>query len=277
MRTPVVQSLHFYPIKACRGIDVPRAEVLPAGLAHDRTFTVIGDDGVCLTQRTHRVLATVDVAVLDGGRRLTLETPAVGRLELPVQFDGKRLPLTVFRHTGDGVDQGDGPAEWFGALLGLSCRLVRVPPDHRRVASGELVGTAGFADGQAVTVASTASLDDLNGRIVERDGEPVPMSRFRPNIVVDGWPEPFTEDRVRRMAIGGARFGYAKRDTRCSATLVDQQSGVRAGPEPIRTLAGYRRDPEERRVSFAMKCNVIHGGGIAVGDEVDVSAWGPGL
>ena len=208
---------------------------------------------------------------------LTLSTPELGQLDVEVQFDGKRLPLTVFRHTGDGVDQGDAAAGWFSSLLGLSARLARVPPDHRREASGETPGTAGFADGQAVTVASTASLDNLNDRIVARGGDPVPMSRFRPNIEVDGWSEPFTEDRVRRLVVGTADLAYAKRDTRCSVTLVDQETGARTGSEPIRTLATYRRDPLEGKVAFAMKCNVVRGGRVAVGDALDVQAWGPGL
>lgn len=115
MGSPVVHALSYYPIKACGGVTVDRAEVLPIGLEHDRTFTVIGDDGVCRTQREHRALAAVRVAVLDDGQRLAVEAPAAGqpdRLELEVQLDGKRLPLTVFRHTGDGVDQGDDVAEW---------------------------------------------------------------------------------------------------------------------------------------------------------------------
>jgi len=277
MGTPVVDSLHYYPIKACGGVTVDRTEVLPTGLEHDRTFTVIGDDGVCRTQREHRVLAAVRVAVLDGGERLELRAPSLEPLELSVQFDGKRMPLTVFRHSGDGVDQGDDVAEWFSTLLGEPCRLARIPPDHQRVAGGETPGTTGFADGQAITVASLSSLDDLNDRILERGGEPVPVSRFRPNIVVAGWPEPYTEDRVRRMRIGGAQFGYAKRDIRCVVTLVDQDTGGRGGPEPIRTLATYRRDPDDGGVSFAMKANVVAGGSIAVRDAVGVQGWGPGL
>lgn len=280
MGNPVVHALSYYPIKACGGVTVDRADVQPTGLEHDRTFTVIGDDGVCRTQREYRALAAVRVSVLDDGQRLAVEAPAAGqpeRLELDVQFDGKRLPLTVFRHTGDGVDQGDDVAEWFSTLLGEPVRLVRVPPDHQRVATGETPGTTAFADGQSITMTSLSSLDDLNDRILERGGEPVPVSRFRPNIVVSGWPEPFTEDRVRELHIGGAQFGFAKRDIRCSVTLVDQNTGGRGGPEPIRTLSTYRRDPDDGGVSFAAKFNVTQSGTIAVGDQVDVRSCGPGL
>lgn len=274
MPNPVVHSLHYYPIKACGGITVDRASVGPTGLEHDRVFTVVDDDGVCLTQREHPVLAAVRVAVLDGG--LGLRAP-IGQLDFDVQYDGKRLPVTVFRHHGDAVDQGDAAADWFSTLLRVSARLVRIPPDHHRPASGETPGLAAFPDGHAITVASVSSLDDLNDRILEGGREPVPMSRFRPNIVVSGWPEPFTEDRVRRMTAGSTSFGFAKRDIRCSVTLVDQDTGGKAGPEPIRTLSAYRRDPDDGGVSFGMKAAVTVAGDIAAGDPVDVHAWGPGL
>ena len=84
---------------------------------------------------------------------------------------------------------------------------------------------------------SLSSLDGLNERILERGGEPLPMDRFRPNVVVSGWPEPHTEDRVRRAVIGDVELAYAKDCVRCSVTMVDQETGLRAGPEPIRSLA----------------------------------------
>lgn len=275
MPLPVVHSLHYYPVKSCRGVSVPASDVLATGLRHDRSFAVVDEFGRCITQREYPALAAVTVDLRDDV--LTVRASSQGQLSIPVQLDGKRHPVTVFTFSGDGVDQGDDAAMWFGDYLRRPCRLVRVAPDHHRVASGETPGTTGFADGPALTVASLASLADLNERIVMRGGEPVPMDRFRPNIVVDGWTEPFIEDRARRMIVGTAEIGFAKRDTRCSITLVDQATGVRRGSEPIRTLATYRRDPEKGRVAFAVKCNVVRPGRLAVGDPVDVTAWGPGL
>ncbi|MPY79916.1 MAG: MOSC domain-containing protein [Actinophytocola sp.] len=265
-----VRSLHYYPIKACGAVAAEHAHVTDAGLAHDRVFTVVDADGACLTQRKHRTLAAVRVAVT--GEQLTVRHPAAGTLTLPVRREGTRIPVTVFKHNGHGIDQGDDAAEWFATVLGVPCRLARVPRDHRRETGGLHRGTAGFADGHAVTVASLASLDELSARILERGGEPVPMDRFRVNIVLDGWSRPHTEDNVRTMSIGTARFGFAKRDIRCQVTTIDQDSGQKPGPEPLRMLASYRRDADGG-VAFAMKAAVTRPGEITVGDAVDVHEW----
>jgi hypothetical protein len=140
-------------------------------------------------------------------------------------------------------------------------------------AGGLTPGTSGFADSTAVLMASESSLDLLNGRILERGAEPVPMRRFRPNIVVSGWAEPHTEDLVRSVRLGTAELGYAKVCIRCAVTTVDQETGDRRGPEPLRTLAGYRR-ADEGGVSFGAKFAVTRPGVLAVGDELEVTAWG---
>ncbi|CAL9336000.1 hypothetical protein SUDANB176_00166 [Streptomyces sp. enrichment culture] len=99
------------------------------------------------------------------------------------------------------------------------------------------------------------------------------MARFRPNIVIDGWDEPRREDRIRRMSLGNADLGYAKLAIRCAVTMVDQHSGTRTGPEPLRTLAAYRR-AAEGDVAFGSKFSVLRPGKLAVGDDVTVTEWG---
>jgi uncharacterized protein YcbX len=267
-----IARLVCYPVKGCAGTAVPAAEVTPAGLAHDRTFMAIAPDGRFRSQRRHPVLATVRPRMLDGGARLALSAPGVEDLELVVDRDGPRHEVSVFAWDGAGTDQGDEAADWFSTVLGEPSRLVGVPPEHRRVSTGRTPGTAGFADGHAVLIAGRSSLDLLNERIAAAGGEAVPMDRFRPNIVVGGWPEPHTEDAVRTMTAGGAEFGFAKVCVRCTVPMVDQEAGTRAGFEPIRTLAGYRRT-EEGGVTFGMKAAVTRSGPLAVGDEVVVTRW----
>jgi uncharacterized protein YcbX len=170
-----------------------------------------------------------------------------------------------------GVDQGREAAEWLSEALGAPSRLVRVPDDHDRHVGGLTPGTSAFADSTAVLMASLASLDLLGERILARGAEPVPMNRFRPNIVVSGWADPHTEDRVRALRLGTAELGFAKVCVRCVATTVDQARGVKAGPEPLRTLADYRR--AQGGVAFGAKFAVTRPGTLAVGDEVEVLAW----
>ncbi|WP_410630320.1 MOSC domain-containing protein [Amycolatopsis sp. cmx-4-83] len=265
-----IARLTYYPVKGCAGTSVPAAEVGPAGLAHDRVFQVVAPDGDFRSQRRYPALAAVRPRVLDG--TLTLSAPGRDDLTIDVRRDGPRHPGSTFSWHGEGVHQGEAAAEWFSDLLGLPSVLIRVAPDHERVTGGEHPGTAAFADGHALLVASESSLDALNARILERGGEPVPMDRFRPNVVISGWPEAHTEDEVREMRAGTAEFGYAKQCVRCTVPMVDQETGEKAGPEPIRTLASYRRHPDGG-VVFGMKAAVLRPGQVAVGDEVIVHSW----
>ncbi|WP_146060263.1 MOSC domain-containing protein [Amycolatopsis sp. CA-128772] len=262
--------LTYYPVKGCAGTSVPAAEVTPAGLAHDRVFQVVAPDGEFRSQRRHPGLAAVRPRVHGG--RLTLSAPGREDLVLDSRRDGPRHPASTFSWHGEGVHQGTEAAGWFSDLLGLPSVLVGVAPDHERVTGGETPGTAAFADGHALLVVSESSLDNLNARILERGGEPVPMDRFRPNIVVAGWPDPHTEDEVRELTAGTAKFGYARQCVRCTVPMVDQETGEKAGPEPIRTLATYRRHPDGG-VTFGMKAAVLRPGQVAVGDEVIVHSW----
>ncbi len=265
-----IARLTYYPVKGCAGTDVPVAEVGPAGLAHDRVFQVVAPDGDFRSQRRYPVLAAVRPRVI--GDRLALSAPGRDDLEIDIRRDGPRHPGSTFSWHGEGIHQGDAAAEWFSDLLGLPSVLIGVAPDHERVTGGETPGTAAFADGHALLVASESSLDGLNARILEHGGEPVPMDRFRPNVVVSGWLEPHTEDEVRAMTAGTVEFGYAKQCVRCTVPMVDQETGRKAGPEPIRTLAGYRRHPDGG-VTFGMKAAVVRPGQLAVGDEVIVHSW----
>ncbi|MFD7067965.1 MOSC domain-containing protein [Streptomyces sp. NPDC059913] len=271
-----VRELVYYPVKGCAGTVVDSAPVLGTGLEHDRTFMVVdATDGAFRSQRTHPAMAAVRVEVLDGGTALALSAEGAGALRLEVDRDGPRREVSMFdRPLGTAVDQGDAVAEWFSDALGASSRLVRVPPGFDRDGWGDTPGKVNFADAHAVLVASTASLDHLNDRIVARgDAEPVPMNRFRPNIVLTGDDTPHFEDRVRRMTIGDVELAHSVRAMRCAVPMVDQSTGHRAGPEPIRTLSTYRREPEYRnKVSFGAKNAVVCEGTIRVGDAVEVVA-----
>ncbi|MGW2176545.1 MOSC domain-containing protein [Streptomyces sp. NPDC001732] len=275
--TITVHRLAHYPVKGCAGTAVDSAQVLGTGLVHDRTFMVVdAADGAFRSQRTHPAMAAVRVEVLDGGAGLSLAAEGVEPLRLDVAPDGPRREVSMFgRPLGAAVDQGDAVAEWFSDALGAKSRLVRVAPGFDRDGWGETPGKVNFADAHAVLVASTASLDGLNARITARgDATPVPMDRFRPNIVLTGDDEPHFEDRVRRMLLGTVELAHSVRATRCAVPMVDQATGHRAGPEPIRTLSTYRREPEYgNKVSFGAKNAVVCEGVVSVGDTVEVTEW----
>jgi uncharacterized protein YcbX len=269
-----VVGLHTYPVKGCAGTELPATPLTPAGLAHDRSFMVVDDRGAFRSQRRDPRLAVVHPEVLDDGRALLLRAPGADPLRITVDLDGPRRPVELFGRPWRGIDQGDAVARWFTALLGAPSRLVRVPPEHDRVTGGETPGTCGFADSGALLVTSRASLDELGRRIRARGAPPVGMERFRPNIVLDGWVEPHLEDRARDVRIGadGVALAFAKLAVRCAVTMVDQRTGERAGPEPLQTLADYRR-VTDAGVAFGAKYSVRRTGRLGVGDEVHVDRW----
>ncbi|RKS08564.1 hypothetical protein DFP74_4274 [Nocardiopsis sp. Huas11] len=288
-----VVELICYPVKGCAGTSMSDALLTPAGLAYDRSFMVISEDGVYRTQRRHPRLALIQPTVSADGTRLTLDAAdsadapgRYGTVGVDVTTSLPRRDVDLFGATFQGIDQGDDVAVWLSEFLGTPSRLVRVPPEHDRVTDGLTSGRSGYADSSAVHLLSRASLALLNRRIAERGAPPLPVNRFRPNIVVDSRPGagheggdgdwaamPNAEDRARRLTIGEAELGYAKLAVRCAVTLVEQEAGTRQGPEPLRTLASYRR-AASGGVVFGAKFSVLRPGKLSVGDEVAVQEWG---
>lgn len=266
-----VSALRYYPVKGCAGVSVPEFEITPTGPAHDRTFMFVrAEDGLFRSQRSTPRLAVISPSLVHDGAKLTLDAPGMPELTVGVTRDGPRRVVDVHgKWQGDGVDQGEDAAAWASELIGEPLRLVRVPPDHERMLD-EWHGRITFTDSTPLHLTSLSSLDDLNARILERGAAPVPMERFRPNIVVSGLAGPFAEDAVRSYAVGAARLRWVKPDVRCAVTMVDQDAGASAGPEPLRTLATFRREPDGG-VSFGVKLRVETPGRVAVGDEVAVS------
>ncbi len=270
-----VSQINIYPIKSCGGIALDAAQIDARGFVNDRRWLLVDSANHCLTQRELPRMALIAVAIEDGCLRLT--APGVSALELPVDQPGARVAVSVWKDGGIGaVDQGDGVAAWFRALLGRECRLVRFaddavrpvnpkyaphPTDSSAAPEGRQVG---FADGFPFLIISEASLADLNARL----DNPLPMNRFRPNIVVAD-TEPYAEDGWRAIRVGGEEIDVVKPCGRCMVTTTDQATAARA-KEPLRTLASYRRDTGGGPL-FGM--NAIHrtsGGTIHVGDSVEV-------
>ncbi|MER7244251.1 MOSC N-terminal beta barrel domain-containing protein [Kribbella sp. NPDC000426] len=275
MSVAKVAALAYYPVKGLAGIPVESAEVGPTGLLNDRLFMLVEPDGSFLSQRKLPAMATLHAET--AGDRLRLSAADAPDLELAIRYDGKRRDVSLFgKWFGQGVVQDAAADEWFSARLGTPAALVRVTPEHERPGWGAHRGLTGYGDAHALMITSLSSLDGLNARIVERGGEAIPMNRFRPNLVVSGWSEPHTEDKVLRMTAGAVEIGYSARGIRCAVPTVDQATGAKSGPEPTRTLATYRREPAYGGgVSFGVKAAVLAGGTIRVGDEITVRDWIP--
>jgi len=267
-------ALNIHPVKSLRGLAVPSAGVDPLGAVGDRRFLVTDPAGSFLTQRSVPRMALVGAFLDDSW--LTLRADGFGEIRVRRAPDPDAPELAVRVWSSEGLraeDCGEKAAAWLGAVLAGPCRLARIGPafsrpvNPARARPGDLVG---FADGYPFLAVSEASLLDLNRRIEASGASPVPMNRFRPNLVLGGC-EPYAEDGWSRIRIGGIVLRAAGPCTRCVITATDQATGAR-GAEPLRTLARYRRNLEEPSlVNFGQ--NLVHevkSGRLSVGDPVEV-------
>ncbi|MFO1410878.1 MAG: MOSC domain-containing protein, partial [Steroidobacteraceae bacterium] len=171
----------------------------------------------------------------------------------------------------DGIDAGDAAADWASRAIGTDCRVLRFDPRRARLSpaqwTGDIAAPNQFSDGFPLLVVNRASLEELNGRL----GVPLPMNRFRPNLVLDGLA-PWDEDRIGELAIGEVRLRLVKPCTRCSITTIDQQDGTPTGQEPLQTLRSYRFDAALRGILFGVNAIIVAGVGatLAAGAEVTV-------
>ena len=216
-----------------------------------------------LTQRSHARMALLRTAL--AGERLRVAAPDMPPLELPLDEPdpGARHELIpVWDKDRYALSCGSVAAAWASDFMDEACRIVQTlsPTAESRMGPRGTV-RAGFADGFPALVISTSSLEDLNARL----DQPLPMNRFRPNIVVQGVP-PFAEDGWERVRIGALDAVARKKCIRCAITTIDQETGKR-GVEPLRTLATYRRVPEGE-VAFGMNMGFDNAGVLHVGDAL---------
>jgi uncharacterized protein YcbX len=257
-------ELIVYPIKSAKGVSLPSARVLERGLEYDRRWMVVDDRNKFLTQRTHPRMALMEVLLRPD--HLTLTAPGTEELTIPFELKNpEHVQVQVWDDSVEAESVGADAGRWMSRFLGAPCKLVHMPDRsvrHVNPKYTESPSPVSFADAFPFLLISEASLGDLNARL-ER---PVPMNRFRPNLVARGC-KPFDEDEWREFRIGSITFTVAKPCSRCAVPTVDQSTGVR-GKEPIRTLATYRS--REGKVLFGQ--NLVHKGTgtLTVGDPVQV-------
>ncbi|MAQ14030.1 MAG: MOSC domain-containing protein [Sandaracinus sp.] len=250
-----IESLTIHPIKSCAPLNVDEVSIDARGLVDDRRWMVVDEHGDFVTQREAPTMARVLVRPAGTGWRVSAgETTCV--VEAP---DAEaRLDVTVWGDRVRARVHAEG-SRFFSDALGRAVRLVHFGPEAERAAGSRAPGAkVGFADGYPVLVTTTASLADLNGRLAQ----PVPMSRFRPNVVVAG-AAPFAEDDWDRFRFGEIAARMVKRCERCSIVTVDD--GVKT-KEPLATLSTYRRSGGAG-VFFGVNV-VAEPGRLRVGDPV---------
>lgn len=267
-----LSSIFVYPVKSCRRVEADTATVEPWGLAGDRRWLVTDPDGMLRTQRKLPRMALIRTAYGPDGR-LLLSAPGQPDLAVAPPRRSEGAPsaeVAVWRFRGPAAWAGDEADAWLSRTLDVPSRLAHmddtsvraVNPDH-----GRTDDRVSFADGYPLLLATTGSLEALNASIADMGGEGVPMTRFRPNVVIEG-TEPWAEDNWKRVRIGDQQFRVVKPCDRCIMTTVDPERGVLAGQQPLRALRKHRR--REKLVLFGMNLIPDTVGPLTVGDRFTV-------
>jgi len=269
MESPRLTALIRYPLKSGRGEAMTQALLGPRGLEHDRRWMVVDEHGQFLTARTHPALLGVQV---DAGLNGALTLVADGQSSCVVAAphpDTDPMPVVVWGTQTQGLPLGRVADEWITARVGVRCRVVFMPdavtravdPGHSQ--PGDIVS---FADGFPLLLTHESTLDLVNDRL----DPPVPMSCFRPNLVVAGF-EPFAELQWSRIRVGAVELENGGPCVRCQLTTRDPMTGARrTDGEPLRTLA--HRHKLDDKVVFGINLIPRSLGPISVGDPVDILA-----
>ena len=270
--TATLSAIHVFPLKSAAPLPLQQAIVEPRGLHGDRRWMVVDAEGKFVTgrelSRLTLVRATPDVDAL------LLHAPGMPdlRVEAP-RTDAVRIDTAVWGAHVTPLLADAAAHAWLSTFIGVALRLVHMDDACTRRVKAKYDGRYGrdddvvsLADAFPLLLVSQAALDQLNGKLAQ----PVPMLRFRPNLVVAG-TTPHAEDGWQRVRIGAIEFEVVKACVRCVFTTVDFERGERdPSGEPLRTLVTYRRTPDG--VTFGQNLIPRGTGTLRVGDAVEVLA-----
>jgi uncharacterized protein len=261
-----LSEINIYPIKSLKGISLDSAKVEARGLEFDRRWMLVDKQNQFLTQREIPAMSLIKIAI--DGENLTASLDD-RKLKVPFIPDGDSATVKIWSSKVKGQFYDEATDAWFSEALSHECRLVLMPESTKRKVSPfyavrKFKDTVSFADGYPFLLIGEGSLADLNSRL----DTPVPMNRFRPNLVVSG-SEAFAEDSWKKIRVGETVFHLVKPCARCVITTVDQSTGEKNGKEPLKTLATYRT--REGKVMFGQNLIAENPGGvIRIGDEIEI-------
>ena len=259
--TRVLSEIWIYPVKSLGGVRVPSAAVSEKGLQYDRRWMLIDEEGKFLTQRALPRMALFKVR--REGARFVVSWGS-DELELPTA-GGPAADARIWNDTIVVTEADKQYHRWFSDRLGMACRLVAFPEENPRLidaAYRRANENVSLADGYPLLIIGQSSLDDLNGRLET----PVPMNRFRPNLVFTGGT-PYEEDGWKDFRVGDNAFVGVKPCARCVLTTVNQETGT-TGREPLLTLSRYRKQNE--KIYFGKNVIPVDRKQIHEGDEIQV-------
>lgn len=261
-----ISHLYVYPVKSLGGIELNSARLTDRGIEHDRRWMLVDEDNRFLTQREFPQMALLrtaihanELTVYEKGNEL--DTISVNLY----QPSGSLISVQIWDDVCEAIQLSDEVNQWFTEKLKRMCKLVYMPDVSKRKVDTDYAlnhEITSFSDAFPVLMIGQASLDDLNSRLET----PVPMNRFRPNIVFTGGTA-FEEDTMKHFQINGIDLYAVKPCARCVVTTTDQETGITA-KEPLKTLSTYRTG--NNKVYFGQNILYRNEGMIKVGDELKV-------
>ena len=262
-----ISQLFIYPVKSLGGIEVTEAQLTDRGLQYDRRWMLVDNNNQFLTQREHPVMCLLQTAI-EGDKLIVYyknnpeDKVHVLLQPLPTK---KTVQVQVWDDECAAWFVSDEADEWCSNKLSMPCRLVYMPENEKRkvdarYATGEDITS--FSDGYPLLMIGQASLDDLNSRLLE----PLPMDRFRPNIVFTGG-QPYDEDAMSHVRVNEIDLYGVKLSARCTITAINQTNGIKA-KEPLLTLAGYRM--KNNKIYFGQNVLLQQTGYLKTGDAIEV-------
>jgi uncharacterized protein len=279
-----VTALNYYPIKSCAATIVEEMAFTERGPQFDREWMLVNEHGKFITQRNRPEMALIQPTVDPTGRGiLTVDAPDMETLQVLPDEAGHEQPVEFWKKAGTGVTQGEKASEWFSTFLGRKVELLRVKEPRPVKPECRIDGAAqaiGFADGFPMLLASEGSLNKLNHHL----DNPIPMNRFRPNIVVGTKTpnklRPYDEDYWRELAIGDLTAFVVRACERCPIPETNQLTGERLAPKGEVTAAledtRHGVDPVSNTAGNFFGQNLVHvfepGVTIKLGDTVRVES-----
>lgn len=240
-----IAALWRYPIKGAAGLSERELSLHDRGLAYDRRWMVVDEQGLFCSQRDLPELGRIQLAIEEQALLIDQE------LRVPLQAQGGELRrVKVWKDEVQAERVSEQADAWFSARLGKKVSLVRMNTQSlRQTPEGSSVS---FADGYPILVCNSSSLQDLRERIGE---QLLQMRAFRPNIVVEGAP-PWAEDQWSRLRIGEVELEMVSPCMRCKVTTLDPDNphSVHPNKEPLRTLASFRKS--KKGVSFGVNAQL---------------------
>ncbi|MEM9895012.1 MAG: MOSC N-terminal beta barrel domain-containing protein [Bacteroidota bacterium] len=261
-----VSELFIYPVKSLLGIAVDQAEVRERGFVGDRRWMIVDKRNVALTQRTHPILSQISVDLDNDGIHLSYNGSSIRLTE--TTSVGKHIEVEIWGDKVTAITASASQNRWISEIVGDPCQFVFMSETAVRRVSMKYARNdeeVSFADGAPYLLIGQSSLADLNDRLEI----PVPMNRFRPNIVIAG-SEAYEEDTWQDFNIGGVSFYGTHTCKRCVFTTVDQETGIR-GKEPVKTLSTYRK--QGNQIAFGLNVNSIGTGKVQIGDSLTITSF----